>query len=789
MAKKTELSKEMQAAIDNYGDRIETLQDFVTAVKLRYSMYLGAAHAPGFLHMIREIFQNSIDQLVDDRSPCDHIYIFYDMTGELKITVSDNGLGLPKDDMVRILTTQHTSQNYTKKKGEYSSGMNGVGAKVVNALSTYFIAESYRYDGQAFRLEMRDGYPTTEEPTPIPNPEYRQGTTITFSPSQEILGHIDLDWNIVYRLIKRIVSLTPLGSVVDFEAIDEHGVVHNEHIVNTDGILTDLITKAKNPFIKPIIVAEDNGEYKVEAAFVYSSDYLDDGGDTDAQITAFCNWCPTSAGTHIDGVRKGIEAWFVNYMNKIYLTSAKNKTKVIAADIDCGLCVFINAACLDADFSGQAKETLTNPEMEPFAKAAMMKALDNWAASNPQDLNKLCKYFKEIADIRIKSTEQKTKIVEKFDTSFTGMPAKYYKPEGKEHLELIICEGDSAKGTILNARDKKRQGVFPIRGKMPNAFRTPRNKFLNNAEVQSISKIILGKQYTKNFDPIKDVKWEKIIFGADADVDGGHICTLLLRFFLLYMPQLVEAGKVYKLIPPLYSTRKGNRETYYTDRIDMVMYNQREFAKCNTVSFSDGSNISPKELSIILAKNIDYVYEMNKVSKTFAIDPCLLEMILINHINKALPTSLKKQLKSSYKFLDMTQKKDIISIEGPVNGTTYDTIYMTDQLISECSNLIDILKDNKVTTFNLNGNNVPLYTLMKTFEDFGDGKNISRFKGLGEMDPQQIAESCLLPDKDRVLQQYTIQDIKDEIEAIREYESNMKLLLKDIGTVTRTELM
>ena len=789
MAKKTELSKEMQAAIDNYGERIETLQDFVTAVKLRYSMYLGAAHAPGFLHMIREIFQNSIDQLVDDRSPCDHIYISYSMIGELQIMVSDNGLGLPKDDMVRILTTQHTSQNYTKKKGEYSSGMNGVGAKVVNALSTYFIAESYRYDGQAFRLEMRDGYPTTEEPTPIPNPECRQGTTITFSPSQEILGHIDLDWNIVYRLIKRIVSLTPLGSVVDFEAIDEHGVVHNEHIVNTDGILTDLITKAKSPFVKPIIVTEDNGEYKVEVAFVYTADYLDDGGTTDAQITAFCNWCPTSAGTHIDGVRKGIEAWFVNYMNKIYLTSAKNKTKVIAADIDCGLCAFINAACLEADFSGQAKETLTNPEMEPFAKAAMMKALDNWSAANPQDLNKLCKYFKDIADIRIKSTEQKTKIVEKFDVSFTGMPAKYYKPEGKEHLELIICEGDSARGTILNARDKKRQGVFPIRGKMPKAFRTPRNKFLNNAEVQSISKIILNKPYTSKFDPIKDVKWEKIIFGADADVDGGHICTLLLRFFLLYMPQLVEAGKIYKLIPPLYSTKKGSKEIFYIDRVDMVMYNQKEFAKNNSITLANGTPISVKDLSVILANNIDYVYEMRKVSKTYAIDPCLLELLLVNYINDSSPASIKKQIKANYRFLNMYNKDGINVIEGAVGGVSYDTVYLTDQLMTECQPVINILKSNKEINYCLNGTVVPLYTLMKKFDDFSNSNDISRFKGLGEMGADQIAKSALLPDGDRVLQQYTIQDMKDEIEAIREYESNMKLLLKDITTVTRTELM
>lgn len=785
--KQNELSDIQKQAIQTYIDEIKTLEDYVTAVRKVPGMYIGPIGNLGYLNMIREIFQNSIDQVVDPTSPANYISVCYNMQ-TLEVTVIDTGKGLPFDAMVRILTTPHTSKNYEKKKGQYSSGRHGQGAKVVNALSTSFIAESYRYDGKAVRLEMVEGFPTTKEPTPIPNKDHLQGTKISFFPCTEILGHLDLDWNIVYRLVKRITSLTPIGSIVDFIAVDLNGNKHEEHIVNTDGIITDLIMKASSPIIKPIVCGYDNGEQKIDIAFVYDASVLETG-DNDTRITAFCNYCPTSSGTHISGTVKGIESWFVSYMNKIYLNAKNNKTKVISADVDCGLCIMISAASLEPIFTGQAKEILSNTEMEPFAKEVVMRALDEWSKTNPQDLNKLCKYIKDIADIRMKADKEKVKIVDKFEKTFTGYPKKYFKPEGKEHLELIICEGDSAAGTIIDGRCKKRQGVMPIRGKMPNAFRTKREKFLMNEEVQGISKIILDAPYTKNFD-VNKIKWEKIIFGADADIDGGHICALLIRFFLLYFPQLIEAGKVYKAIPPLFGTKVGKKNTYYTERIDIVRYIQKQFAMTNTVATTSGTILNSKELSVLFSKNIDYLYEVDKVASTYAIDPCMLEIILINHINKTSPACLRKDIKKSYRFVDVEKNKKygIDCIEGAVNGKSYDTVYVTDQLITECKNIIDILLLNDDVSYRLNGNVVPLYTLMDIFEK-SNPSNIQRFKGLGEMNYDQLAESTIHPDGNRVLQQYTLEDAKEEIAAIREYESNMKLILKEVGTVSRTELL
>ena len=226
--------------------------------------------------------------------------------------------------------------------------------------------------------------------------------------------------------------------------------------------------------------------------------------------------------THVNGTIDGICKWFVQYMNNIYLANqkAKNKLRVLPSHIkSCGLVVMINACHWDPQYNAQAKERLSNPDMVPFCRDTMMKGLDEWSRSNPQDLAKISKFIKEIAEVRQRSETAKTKIVTKYHANvLTGLPMKYKKPTGKKDIELIIVEGDSALGTVEQGRDPKTQGLFPIRGKIINAFSSSKEKFFNNEEVQGITKIILGSDYKKGFD-VKDCKVSKVIFMADADVD------------------------------------------------------------------------------------------------------------------------------------------------------------------------------------------------------------------------------------------------------------------------------
>ena len=219
----------------------------------------------------------------------------------------------------------------------------------------------------------------------------------------------------------------------------------------------------------------------------------------------------------------------MKYMNTIYLANqnknSKKQVKVISQDTKAGLNVMIAAAHLEPQWTGQVKDILSNPDMAPFCSDTVYAALDNWAKSNPQDLAKLCRYFKDVAELRMKENTEKAKIVSKYVANVFGMPRKYRKPT-KEKKEFIIVEGDSASSPCEIGRNSKFQAIFPIRGKMPNAFRTPRNKFLEDEEVQGIIKIVLNKDpkdVPKHgpipFDPVKDVPWEKIILMADADVD------------------------------------------------------------------------------------------------------------------------------------------------------------------------------------------------------------------------------------------------------------------------------
>lgn len=785
------INEEMKKSIDDYGSRIKTLKDFVSAVRTRPGMYIGPIGNDGFLNMMREIFQNAIDQLIDPMSPCDYWSFFYDER-TMEVVVQDNGLGFPFDDILRILTTQHTSKNFEKKPGQYSSGMNGVGAKIVNALSRNFSVESYRYDGKAVRLDFVKGYPTTEKAKSIANKDCKQGSKITFVPDVEILGDLSLEWRTVYTLIKHIMSLTPIGSRMQFRSIDLAGVEYKEDIINKDGIITDLIIKVKHPIIKPIIISNDDGYRKIDLAFCYDAGDQINGPDDVENVTSFSNFCPTKGGTHIEGCLDGISRWFVNYMNNIYLINQKsknNKLKIISSDIRSGLNMMISAAHLEPIFTGQAKEILSNQDMVGFCKDVVMKGLDVWSKSNPQDLAKLSRFFKDIADIRLKSEASKAKIVTKYQSNvLTGLPAKYIRPLGKENIELIIVEGDSAKGTVETGRDKYTQGIFPIRGKIINAFRASKQAFFSNEEVQGITRIILGSDYKRNFD-VKECKVSKVIFMADADVDGAHIAALLLRMFVMYFPQMVEAGMVYKAIPPLYSVKQGNKNRYFTEQVDIVRYIQKIFCNSYKMQTMKGAVLENKEITIFFMKNTDYIYHLERAANTYAVQPLLLEMVLNHYITNGESVvfdKLRKEVKSAYRFMDV----DVIGTSVVVKGTIDKSqlIIINDKFIFDCRFVIDIIKSNNYIYYKINGEKKTIYEIMKIY-DKASPNSINRYKGLGEMNKTDLAESTLYPGSDRTLVRYTLKDAKEEIEAIREYESDTKKILSLVGKVTREDLL
>lgn len=786
MAQK-KLDEQMIKNIEHYSDRISTLKDFVHAVRQNPGYHCGAIGNKGFLNLIREIAQNSLDQVLDPSSPGDWVSMTYDEK-TLIVTVSDNGLGIPYDQMVRIFTKENTSKNYQKKPYEYSSGLHGVGAKVTNALSEWFVVESYKYDGTAMKLEMVDGYPKGD-PVPIPNKEKIQGTKVSFKPHEGILGKLDLSYEIVLNLMRIIVSLTPIGTKLDFTAILRNGKVHHELLDNKDGIVTDLIMKTNKPLTAPVVYGEDNGTMKCDFAFVYDIESQNDV----MNITAFSNLCPTIDGTHIKGFDDGVCRWFQKYMNSVYLP-AKSKLQVKFDDIRSGMNVMLATAHLEPIFDGQSKSILSNAEMKPYVSEVVQRGLDKWAKERPNDLAKIANYLKQVAQLRQKTEEGKVKIAKSYTKSaLTGLSEKYEPPTEKKK-EFWMVEGDSAGGTAIDARDNKTQGILPLRGKIPNAFEKSRAEILSNVECRSILDIIGGYEGVsdshygrpKYFDMDK-VEWEMIVGCPDADVDGSHINALLLRLMIMYATPILESGRYYKCVSPLYGIKIGKKYQYFVDRIDMLKHYQRIFTSSNKITNPDGTSISAAKLTQILLEFADYTWEVERVAGTYRLEPKFLEKVLmLNDAGKSL-AYITKQVKKDYQYINSGKIQGVPTIEGLI-GVKYNTIFLNDKFLKESKNIIDYFHTQTSLIYIMNGQPITIYELMKEFDKLMNN-NLSRYKGLGELEAEQFREAVMDPGTNRTFIQYTLDSAMEEIEAIRAYESDKSKILDHVGKVSRLDLM
>jgi DNA gyrase/topoisomerase IV subunit B len=767
----------MKENINSYGDKVKTLKNFMEAVRKTPGQYIGYIETRGHINMIREVYQNSMDEQQRIDSPCNYVKVeYYEETKT--IIVTDNGRGIPFNNIERILTVPNTSVNFEKADGDFTAGRHGVGSKVTNALSSEFfvnsyIAKEFSETGapQGRRMEFREGVTWDKGEMPIPNENNLQGTIIEFRPSHIIMGEITTTCEDVLKLISLLLPLMKIGAVTDFYGVKANGTVIEQHMVNEDGIVTFLILNTSSPLIAPIVFNKKTGRMKADIAFTYDSEDL--GVEN---ILSFANTCPTvntNDSTHVSGFLEAITNYFRNYMNRIYLN--KSKITVVNNDIKCGLRAVVSVSHIEPMFSGQAKEIFSNRDIVPFIKILINEGLDEWCKTNSSDLQRLCKYFKDVADLRLKSDKEKVNLVKRYAAStLTGLPEKYERPNGKDHLELVIVEGDSAKSPAVTGRCNDRQGIFPIRGKVANAMTKSRKEFFNNEEVQGIMHII-DSGIGANFD-IDKCKFEKIIIMCDADLDGLHIRTLLLKMFLMYYTPLIEAGRLYGAVPPLYGVNIKGKYTYFTSKLDFIKYIEGRFSSENEVlDFTTNKKIPLKELNGILYRNSNYVRDLNIISDTYAIDPLLLEYCI--SIRNLPFDKFKKAINASYRFLDVSQKNGIIILDGLV-GEKIDTVIFAPNFVNACATLFHYI-DSDASNFIVNGERTSLYGLMKKFESYKP-PNVTRYKGLGEMNAKQLKESTLHPDSNRTLLRYTTSNIKKEIEEIREIECNKSLLLKGV---------
>ena len=508
----SQLTQEQVDHIKNYASEIKTIESFITGVRTLPGFYIGATGNIGWKACVREIIQNAVDESLRPNSPCHYIRVTYDERNQSAL-VEDTGSGIPHGHIIHIYTTERSSSNYEKRQGEYTSGVHGVGSGVALALSSYFEVWSYVL-GKAVNVQFNQGIPWKKGENDIPCPNGRQGTTVYMVPDKEVLGAVNMSCREIFDLIMKIFPTINIGDQIDFIGIDINGkTVIDQKLINREGLITALNMITNKPIVAPITITHDTGTMKAELMFTWDNDMA-----ADENILSYANYTPTTGGTHVEGFIDGLVKYFRKYMNTFYL--AKNsKTNIIASDIKAGLKAAVFAAHLHPVFAGQFKGLLSNSDIKIFISDLTYKALEDWAKKNPTDLQKVCKYIKDMADIRMKSDDSKIKLSNQYQrSSLTGKPKKFVEPSGKKNLELFIVEGDSAMGSTRTGRDPARQGVFPIRGKILNAFNTPKAKFLQNPEAAAIIQLVTGGAYGKNVD-ITKVKWDKIIFMCDADPD------------------------------------------------------------------------------------------------------------------------------------------------------------------------------------------------------------------------------------------------------------------------------
>lgn len=774
------ISKEMEERIRNYRNEIIELEDIVAEVRQKPDMYIGRLGNYAFITMVKEIVQNATDEGLKNAVVSKLVRVKFDQRNYY-VQVEDEGRGIPHGMIGKLFQQTNTSSNYSKSEGQYSAGKNGCGAAVTNMLSHKFTVDSYIL-GKAKHAEFIEGHLWDKGEIDIPCGD-RQGTTISFIPSMEILGEITSTWMDVLNLLRLMTPLTPLGTVVEFEGIDINGESHIETLESRDGICTFLTNMTQTPLITPIYFNNDNGLMKAEIVFTYDANCMDK-----EEIISFNNTCPTISGTHVDGTVKAICKFFTEYMNNIYLSNSRNK-KLIATfpDIRMGLKLAISTFHLEAKYNAQAKEVLDNKDMALFTFNLVYNGLNEWSKNNSNDLQKLCKYFKSVIEIRISVDKERVKLSSNFTTSSLsgGLPDKYVKPNGKKGIELVIVEGDSAAGSARNSRDNNTQGIFPIKGKIPNVFTKSPKSVLSNAEISGILSII-GAGYGKKFDITKS-KVDKVIIMADADPDGAHIRSLCLAFFAVYCRPLLEAGRVYAALPPLYGIpeRNGNFK-FFTNEIEFLKFVQIQFTKKYIVSDEQNKKLTSQEILKILYSNENYVNEINRVAVTYAIDPLLLEYIFIalnnlsNNVYDILSgkkiNSFKNIINMKYRFMNVEYDKihKSVVLHGLANDKMHE-VFLNEFLLQQCEYIIPYIQ-NKINYYKLNGNIVTLYEFMIEFNKFVPNK-LERFKGLGEMTDKMLGISTLRPDCDRLLIQYTAKDVEAEIEQLRDLNSHMEDLL------------
>lgn len=742
--------------VKDYGaGNIKVLKG-LEAVRKRPGMYIGDTNINGLHHMVYEVVDNSIDEAMAGH--CNAISIT--LTSEGSAIIEDNGRGIPVDmhptenlpAATVVLTVLHAGGKFDKDTYKVSGGLHGVGVSVVNALSRKLIMTIKR-DGNIYRQEFEKGIPTT--PLEIIGKTKEHGTTIEFFPDGEVMEVLEFNSEI---LIKRFKEMAYLNHNITISFTDEKTGKREKY--HFEGGLKQFVEDInKKPLLSEIISFEvSDEELEAEIALAYNEGY-------DEKVLSFVNNIRTpDGGTHEAGFRAGLSRAIISYIDA-NANAREKDSKVTGDDVREGLVAIISTKVMEPQFEGQTKGKLGSSFVKPIIQKLTYEKLVKFFEENPIQAKAIMQ--KALLAARGREAAKKAReLTRKKETLSVGtLPGKLADCQSKDpsESEIYLVEGDSAGGSAKQGRDRAYQAILPLRGKILNVEKSRLDKILKSEEIKNMITAFgcgIGEEFS-----LEKLRYHKIIIMTDADVDGSHIQTLLMTFFYRYLRPLIENGHIYIAQPPLYRFKKGKKEIYLKDERALS-----EYLIENGIENFSFEGIGNKELLEILKFISAYRSVLKELEKRYAMVEVIRFLIenrdyvglgfsemsaKIEEYLGSIECNILNKIVSENEILFYVQTKT-----GLVELVLNEDLF-TDKHFEEAYFIYNKIQERDLAF--LQGKDL-LEVLESIEESAKKGAYIQRYKGLGEMNPEQLWETTMTP-QNRTLLRVKLEDIEsaDEI--------------------------